>query len=531
MAIKSTRHGLWTGRRGNTAFRANGGQQPRFNSGRQRNNYNGYYKKDNPTYAEVASGNRGDRGGPERTNDALASMAAMLKGILLRLTVLEGRGPDSTRQAPSGAKQTSTAGPRSTTDTFNSNNNDFSSVCKVLYRSVQLEHHLSNWKQLPEKLNKRLQSFASDIKPPMTDGLLQNKIKKITDEYAGKLCETVRLHLEERSVLNDVTASTLNNQDVDKASEIAERYINVRLRNKLAHDHKEQLLKQAVKKIGTVQPTAGPSKRTTDDEGFQLQNHRKSRTGGVKRTTTPPSQVMHHNPFSLLNNDKNINLDCTIVDDSDSDNDTDMEPEYEMAQTPKKPRIQQTKTTRRVVIHHEPKDKWAIKTLPSTKVLILGDSNLRGTNEGTLPCRTEVHCLPGAHFDHVDRMFALSEPDDQLDHLVIHVGINHRDEDLQVIKSKFKKLEVTLMNRAKYVSFIGIATPATMDPAMKKRIKDINDDIMARSAHLFAEPILDERASSIRPSDPGEIHYDQQTVNNVIAGICDHLKGVRDSLN
>src|ERR1700754_4124812 len=127
-------------------------------------------------------------GQPNALQATMNQMAEAMKGILLRLTLLEGgQGPDPagrgtgsaapsqpvTHQRQSGPVGSSGSnphpgpnrgpGPRTETHSYNL---DFASVCKYIYRLVQLEHHAGNWIQLPAALRKRLDKFAEDIKPP-----------------------------------------------------------------------------------------------------------------------------------------------------------------------------------------------------------------------------------------------------------------------------------------------------------------------------------------------------------------------------
>lgn len=517
--------GYWTGHQ--TTHQGRGGQtQHPYNGGGRREGY---------SYAQVAAAPVPAQVGPDSTSAALASMANYMKDILQRLNVLEGRGPEKARSAPVGANSTP-SGPRHPTDTFKSINVDFSAVCKNIYRSVQLEHHLGNWSKLPEKLDKRLQSFVTDIKPPMGDDALRNKLKKITEEYSNKLCDSVRHHLEEQSALNEVAASTLNKQDAERAIHVADRYISNRLRNKITQDRKEQLLKTAVGKIGTLpgQQATGPS--TSSSSTQQQESHtrqgRVSQVGGSTRkqvkVQNPPQQVKCINKFEVLSNIIPDHDDCITVDEEDDDVETDGCDSPIVSHTPKRPRRTSNADVAspgKLHIHNGPKTYWKLQVSGKTRTLVLGDSNLRQVTRTDLPGDWEVHAFPGATFDHVTRMIQGDCGNVNLDNLVIQVGINHRDNHPQVTKQKLFQLENVIcgLGIARKITFCGVTTPASLDADMKQRIKDLNTNVIALTRCGYLPPLPDERASSTRPQDPFDIHYNKETVEDLLASIHDHL--------
>lgn len=538
MPVTRGGRGYWTGRQPRHQGRGGQTQRP----------YNGGTRKEGYSYAQAAAVPGQANSEQDQTNSALASMAEMLKGILLRLTVLEGRGPDTARPAPFGANDTTSkpaplgasntrTGPRQSTDTFKSNNINFSAVCKNIYRSVQLEHHLSNWSKLPEKLDKRLQSFVSDIKPPMGDEHLRIKLKTLTDEYSNNLCDTVRRHLEEQTILNEVAASTLNKQDAERAVEVADRYITSRLKKKIPQDRKQQLLMRAMNKIGTLLPgqqTAGPSTSTSVQVEPKKQQDRVSQVGGNTKkqvkVSSPPQQVICSNRFDGLNYDQDN--DCiNIVDDDDVDLETSEPDSPIVSHTPK--RLKRTNEASveppgKLQVHYGPKTHWKLQVSAKASTLIIGDSNLRQVDRTNLPSDWEVHAFPGATFDHITQMAQRDLSDVRLDHLVIQVGINHRDNHPQVTKQSFNQLENVIcgLKLARNITFCGVTTPGSMNGELKQRIKDLNDNIISKTGCGYLAPLPDEIAVCSKPQDPFDIHYNKETVEDLLANIHNYINNL-----
>jgi len=125
------------------------------------------------------------------------------------------RGPDQKSDGPNSGHKT-TARPHTTTK---SNNDDFASVVKDLYRLVQLGHHGDNWSQLPKSLAERLAKFASDINPPMVDEDFHSVVKEATRAYSDRICDAVRQHIARKKMETESAAARRDDTDLDRAKE------------------------------------------------------------------------------------------------------------------------------------------------------------------------------------------------------------------------------------------------------------------------------------------------------------------------
>jgi hypothetical protein len=102
---------------------------------------------------------------------------------------------------------------------------------------------------------------------------------------------------------------------------------------------------------------------------------------------------------------------------------------------------------------------WSLDLQPTTKYLVIGDSNLRNI---TLPDtnNTQIECYPGAHFHHINDLIRSIPPTHNLKHIFINVGVNEKNNDF--VNTTSKKLN-TLANSISHLNitntFIAIPCP------------------------------------------------------------------------
>jgi len=66
----------------------------------------------------------------------------------------------------------------------------------AIFRYLQLSHHRRNWARLPTSLNNNLDSFLSDIRPPLANENLQDVLRDRTNDYKAGITEGVSKHLD-----------------------------------------------------------------------------------------------------------------------------------------------------------------------------------------------------------------------------------------------------------------------------------------------------------------------------------------------
>jgi len=534
---------------------------------------------------------------PANRDNGKGTMAQLLegmKGILLRLTLLEGgQGSDlSARGASAPPRRQSGPSPR--TDTTQSSNLDFSSVCKSLYRQVQLQHHAGNWIGLPAALKKRLDKFAGDLKPPMVDDEFKNRIKDATRKYEEEISRITRQHLDSKLTEAEREAGYLNPDDLEKAQSIAEKYIQTRLGARLAASDKDRMLQRAMSKIGKPMQRTEDSEeihdvpsqaemlergqphhpvedqgQVTDDDSKMEDEQSNSRPDRVsdsgnftlnknkrKGMASSPSPVATRSRFASLdrstepdNSQASLPATWTHKDLQDEEVVTDMTPSQGPAPlssraTRKMSSASQTKEGLssgsqkdppprllcRIMEHTGDKARWSVQVRPQCKVLVIGDSNFRITNPSDFPFDWEVHCYPGATYKHViqilnrygDKIREDGSKDlDSLDHIVIQVGINHRDDALETIKDQIVTLERVASALAKRVTIVGVSVGLSLDEAIRGRVAKLNQHL-SRGSWDFIPPLPVEDVG-VRAKDSYKIHFDQATLDRVAMSIRNHI--------
>ena len=294
----------------------NGGGRPTYGGGRQHQRKTGVVFRDGGFWTQKRETETAPKSGTtsQEIGEMLGKITDAVSVLADRIEKLE-RGPDqnSGRSKSDQAKQ---AGPPTH---ITSNNDDFASVVKYLYRSVQLEHHAGNWTELPRSLSERLVRFAEDINPPMVDEKLRLTVMKATRAYSDAICEAVREHIDAKRTETTSTAATLNGTDIDRAKEIADRQLSRRLGRRLDDNKRRQLLDQAASTVGSSR-----RRPEIDADGFETVTNKKKGKAASPSNETPvkkrklgsPPPVSVHNRFDKLHT-----LDVEQCDDDDDDHD------------------------------------------------------------------------------------------------------------------------------------------------------------------------------------------------------------------
>jgi hypothetical protein len=163
------------------------------------------------------------------------------------------------------------------------------------------------------------------------------------------------------------------------------------------------------------------------------------------------------------------------------------------------------------------KKDWILRTKSHTKMVIIGDSNMRlAKTRGTT---AEVHAFPGAHLNHVYELLDETKFSESVTDIVIAVGINHKDWDFKSmilpVLSKIAERAQTIDQR---VHFLGVSTAREPTPA----IRDLNKAAKEKFESLFIAPLPVDQVS-ILPQDKYRIHHDTGTVNRILHSIKVHL--------
>jgi len=130
-------------------------------------------------------------------------------------------------------------------------NHDFSAVAKRIYKMVQIRHHQNNWNTLPPSLSYRINQLADDIRPPMMNDKFNNDLRKLVTDFGDNIRHLVSRHLDSGYNDTQLEAGLLNTTDVERATTIADKYVNTSLRK----GQEEALLLEAAEFVGILRQT------------------------------------------------------------------------------------------------------------------------------------------------------------------------------------------------------------------------------------------------------------------------------------
>ena len=577
-------HGRWTGQRqygGDRRQDGYGGGWRRERGGDYRRNYHtGDRQQQQQQQHQSSWRSEAHRPKDDDMRQVLRTVTESLSVLSERIQKLE-RGPDRHPDRPTRGR-TVEAGPRHTTK---SDNNDFAACVKDIYRIVQLKHHGSNWEELPKSLAQRLERFAGDINPPMVDDELRSKLEQLTNTYAESICNTVRKHIDRKLLETETAASVRDNTDVDRAKEIATKQLSRRLGRRMPEQRRTQLVNDAARIVGAGR--SAPCITEEDVEEFErVVNRRKPTSPALetpskkrKHTITPPPPVSTSNRFSTLDveaDDDTEQICDVVVNDDDDDDDTSNNSQavrsYLAAAKAQSPRTQSRETddvqVRRDIVTvaevHVPssaparprcvslerarplrpsskimrtpggvslftgeKDEWKIVPAGETQVVVMGDSNLKKFTQ--IPRGWEVHCLPGAKLQHVNKTLEdmLSRRSDKLSTVYVQAGINHRDQPIAAYRDQIERLARTNSQTSTHIAFAGIPTPPTLSRQQRDNIEALNEMMSGALIDQYVDPIPTQQVEIIK-DDPYQIHHTAYTAKMVLSSIRKHAKLVQD---
>jgi len=506
----------------------------------------------------------------EDLRHTLQSMVKTLESLSKRIDSIE-RGPDRVPDRPTSGPPKQ-AGPHYYTK---SSNDDFASVVRGLYRMVQLRHHEANWAKLPKALNDRLNSFAEDINPPMPDERFRATIKTITREYGDRICEAVRQHMSGKRQETEMTAATKDPADLDRAKEIAGRQLAKKLGRRLDDDKRHEMLDVAATVVGRSR--GGPQ---IDEDGFvtvvgsrsrtpkkplasteltvETPRSKRARESSTPTTDTVPvcnrfdclqdlePQVMEQEVIGVAGDDDAIvaaavsaaaSTSSATVDAEEaatvSPDDCDVVATQPAAATrdvvgrsrTMRPSVPVMTTAAGVrVFNGRDKDQWRIVPADSTRVLVVGDSNLRATP--SVPTGWEVHCLPGGKIKHMNAVLedVLSSPG-MLSAVYVQAGINHRDSrPVSYAKDLERLTELNTVSSSVKVVFVGVSKPSSLGESERRNIDSLNDTMTA-SYLDYISPLPDDHVK-IAPGDSYGIHHTPATVAKIFEKMREHSQSV-----
>jgi len=405
-------------------------------------------------------------------------------------------------------------------------NNDFSAVAKCIYKMVQVRHYQNNWNVLPPSLSHRINRLADDIRPPMTNDAFTSDLRTLVSDFGDNIRRLVARHLD--SIYNNTQqeAGLLDPTDVERATAIANKYINARLGRRLQEARRTTLLREAADLVGILRSPALQQTATddlhVDGDTWQTVQPRSPRTtrlstkrmapGTPESTTTPIN-----NRFQCLET-----VDASATDDTYARNETTdtTKPHRSLLKKSRKSTISDPS---RPFVHAERKENWSIEPAEDTTTIVIGDSNLRRVT--SVPRGWEVHVFPGAHLEHVTQVINSIVGEPHSFNVVIHVGINHRKDNFDSsLQDIINDLNIAIhSNEAVGTAYYtAVSIPSTLSAAEKNNLAALNRYMSSNYADLYVEGLSDED-TEVDPSDRHSIHYNDTTVERIFGLIIDHV--------
>jgi hypothetical protein len=398
-----------------------------------------------------------------------------------------------------------------------SSNNDFASVSKCMYRVVQLRHHEANWKSLPKSINHRLNRLADDIKPPAADDTFRSALSDLTSHYGEKIRQLVEEHLRKKIAHTEVEAGRLSRQDIERAQEVAAKYVSTRLGKRLPENRRATLLQQAADAIGMHNrpPPASPPKKQPahDDEWTVVGSPRQQQT--TRKRLHPETETLTvSNRFECLDDAHEV---IEIDEQGDSTTSTPTERNNLIKKLKKSFYLENTRAG--VQVFKGKKHEWHIEAKKETNTILIGDSNLKAIS--AIPKDWEVHCLPGAHIEHVTGVLSRFEGNIKPVNIIVHIGINHRTNVDSATDEELKDMmaEVDSNLAIEHFFIAGISKSTTLSSKEASNVNTLNEKLkQIISVSNFIPPLSDSEVEIVS-TDPYGIHYTVDTADKIMKTI------------
>lgn len=427
-----------------------------------------------------------------------------------------------------------------------SHNSDFPKLTKCLYRLSQLEHHSGNWLSLPKSIDGRLKKLVDDINPPMVDETFKRELRTAVNELGDRIVQLVERHIIKKTEETKSEAAGLDRTDIDRATDIASKYLDTRLGKRLDLTRRKALLQSAAAAVGTAPiHSATPSKSTTDWITVTGNGRRAEKRGPTGQNSTPTN-----NRYAVLDGNADQNDDDDAMSDvqplspriiqsarkkSRTATATSKTPPppapstsntTQSHKTPPSPRstgydrLQQASSN--VIIHRRSRDEWIVTPDTVINNIIVGDSNLRQIDMS--PPGWQAFCLPGAHISDVTRALSqLGQHDGRIRKyiVVIQAGINHRSCYDDKVEHEIDQLVTMLRQNERVERIYHVGVPHT--PCMTATERENIDHLNTKFRQVLQEgcciPPMNDDDVEVSPTDIHGIHYTELTAQAMMDSV------------
>jgi len=106
-----------------------------------------------------------------------------------------------------------------------SSNPEFTELLKLTFQYIQTNHHYENWTDIPDRINKSIDTIVQNIRPPMPAAEVQHQLTQAGNEFKSAITAAVQGHLHSCATATREKLSKTNMADFDMAATRAKKTV------------------------------------------------------------------------------------------------------------------------------------------------------------------------------------------------------------------------------------------------------------------------------------------------------------------
>jgi len=459
----------------------------RFNrTSRYEFNYN-----DRNNYDDINRGSRYNersRGGATRsqhygTTNNPEDFAKMVETVVLRILKEKDNSPPHGNVELRNNTLHNDRQQRATTinidGTTRSVNPQFHTMWKSLYKTIQIQHHLDNWSDLPKSIKRDLTHLAKDIRPPDPVDGLSDDIQKILTDAGLLIQKRVQTHLLTRLTENKKTLADMMPLDTERAADVAFKHLNQRLGSRITD------LKQ---KINTELEQIGRNIIT-------------------QRQKTPSTSASSKRPRT---EDTPPHADTVFI--------STLQPTTGLTAPPASA-TPSTTTTKPSRITTKKSKGQPFEIFKDTTTIIVSDECLKNTSEDILDPGWQLLVMPGSELHTIADQavfYAVSNPVD----VIIAGGLNNRNDTYHQDTDATLGHVTHRIKQGCRISFMGHSINEHLETEIRNNVNKYNQKLENLFKDNYVQPVLPYHV--LMTND--ERHYSTATADYIVNVLRGHLR-------
>lgn len=455
--------------------------------------------------------------------------------------------PAPTRPFATRRPETNTA---RTEPLLQSENPDFTQICKTLNRQVQLRRHLNNWTALPASIDRNIQHVAKNIRPVQPSDELTRDISVIFSQAGTDLQKRIQHHFTTCLASNLTILRQSNPLDKERAVEIVMKQLKYRLGNKVTEPALRKLVEDEAKVIGSddlhsFRAPAKPLKKpchvrtpptTTVSNSFSVLSTLEEGNDDLEPDSPsplrkssrrlPPVPSVSRTPVSFTPSKPSTSRiprppttpprDTTPIAMVLETSPPSSSPPAPPQSIPTTPTSHPAIAPRYTLHSGVGKELWKVDLRPDTRHLVISDSNFKHLNSDDIPPGFQLESFPGANF--INALNLIKDlPAGQLDCLIISIGINHKDDDFtsRTLPAMELFLETCGDKTKKELAVVCISINPRFRLPLKDNLNLINRKLRELCFNSYISPLPDHEIITGRDG----VHYTRETQLMILQNI------------